>query len=218
MNGCDRKAEAQYHDRMYDILLRIGCKKAFLYAWGQLQSALLGLKLLLPPLRSVLLSCFGATIGAGTVVEPCTFINLYATGFAGLRTGKRCYIGTEVLLDMADAISLEDDVTIAARVIILTHHSVSRRDHHPLAKHFPYMRAAVHFGEGCFIGAGSTILPGVTIGAMSVVGAGSVVTADVPPHTVVAGVPAKILRRIDASDTSLTSPPFAHQPSGDWEE
>ncbi len=178
------------------MLRRIGLRNAFRYALGQLQCSILGLKLLLPPLRGLLLGLFGATIGSGTIIEPCTFLNLYATGFRGLRTGKRSYIGTEVLLDLADAITLDDDVTIAARTIVLTHHSVSRRDGHPLGKEFPYKRAPVHFGEGCFIGAGSTILAGVTIGRMSVVGAGSVVTEDIPPFTVSAGVPAKVLRSI----------------------
>ena len=48
-----------------------------------------------------------------------------------------------------------------------------------------------------WIGAGATILPGVTVGENAVVGAGSVVTRDVPPMTIVAGNPAKIIRKID---------------------
>jgi len=49
-------------------------------------------------------------------------------------------------------------------------------------------------GKSCFIGGGSIIMPGVTIGDGSVVGAGSVVTKDVPPASVVAGNPAKVIR------------------------
>jgi acetyltransferase-like isoleucine patch superfamily enzyme len=52
--------------------------------------------------------------------------------------------------------------------------------------------------RGASIGTGSTILCGITIGEGAVVGAGSVVTRDVPPHTVVAGNPAKILRTLEA--------------------
>ena len=51
--------------------------------------------------------------------------------------------------------------------------------------------------DGAWIGAGATILPGVTIGENSVVGAASVVTKDVPDNTVVAGNPARIIRKVD---------------------
>jgi acetyltransferase-like isoleucine patch superfamily enzyme len=52
-----------------------------------------------------------------------------------------------------------------------------------------------YIGRGCFIGARSIILPGVRIGDGCIVGAGSVVTKDVPPHSVVAGNPARIIRK-----------------------
>ncbi len=54
----------------------------------------------------------------------------------------------------------------------------------------------VHLKKNCWIGAGSTILPGVTIGENAVVGAASVVTKDVPNNAIVAGNPAKVLRFI----------------------
>jgi acetyltransferase-like isoleucine patch superfamily enzyme len=55
--------------------------------------------------------------------------------------------------------------------------------------------ADTRIGQRCFIGAHSIILPGVTIGDGSIVGAGSVVTRDVPPGTVVAGNPARVVRK-----------------------
>ena len=54
----------------------------------------------------------------------------------------------------------------------------------------------VAIGDGVFIGVNSVILPGVTIGRNSVIGAGSVVTEDVPESVIVAGNPAKIIKRI----------------------
>lgn len=54
----------------------------------------------------------------------------------------------------------------------------------------------VHIGKRAWIGAGATILPGVTIGDNAVVGAGAVVTKDVEPDTIVAGNPARLIRRI----------------------
>ena len=57
----------------------------------------------------------------------------------------------------------------------------------------------IHVGEDCWIGGGAIILPGVTIGRGSTVGAGSVVTKDVPPFHVVAGNPARIIRKIETT-------------------
>ena len=56
--------------------------------------------------------------------------------------------------------------------------------------------AQVTIGDDIWIGANAVVLPGVTIGAHSVVAAGAVVTKDVPPHSLVAGVPAKIIKKI----------------------
>ena len=56
-----------------------------------------------------------------------------------------------------------------------------------------HMGGAVHVGEGALVGIGAIVLPGVRIGAWSTVGAGAVVTADVPSHATVVGVPARVL-------------------------
>ena len=54
--------------------------------------------------------------------------------------------------------------------------------------------ASIHIGKNVWIGAHTTILPGVTIGEGAVVAAGAVVTKDVPDHTIVGGVPAKVIK------------------------
>ena len=55
----------------------------------------------------------------------------------------------------------------------------------------------VTIGDDCWIGANVTILPGVNIGNNSIVGAGAVVTKDIPPYAVAAGIPAKIVMRLN---------------------
>ena len=55
----------------------------------------------------------------------------------------------------------------------------------------------IHIGKRVWVGSGSIILPGVTIGDNSIIGAGSIVTKDVPPNVIVAGNPAKFIKNID---------------------
>ncbi len=54
--------------------------------------------------------------------------------------------------------------------------------------------------RGAYVGVGAILLPGVTVGECAVVGAGAVVTEDVPPYTIVAGSPAKVVRKFDPKD------------------
>ena len=61
----------------------------------------------------------------------------------------------------------------------------------------------VRIGENCWIGAGVTILPGITIGDNSVIGAGSVVTRDIPENVVAVGNPCRVMREINDNDQKL---------------
>jgi acetyltransferase-like isoleucine patch superfamily enzyme len=149
---------------------------------------------LLPPLRRLWLRLLGARIGPGAVLHDVRFFNLYRRGLAGLHIGRDCFIGDECLLDLAEGIVLEDQVTLAERVVVLTHMNVGYGDH-PLQARFPAMSAPVTIRAGSFVGANVTILAGRTIGPRALVAAGSVVTEDVPPDAVVAGVPARPITR-----------------------
>jgi acetyltransferase-like isoleucine patch superfamily enzyme len=150
---------------------------------------------LFPQLRAPWLRLLGARIGPRTILHDVRFFNLYRRGLAGLEIGDECFVGDECLLDLAEGVRLESRVTLAERVLVLTHMNVGYRDH-PLQAHFPAMAAPVVVEAGSFLGASVTVLPGVRVGAQSFVAAGSVVTADVPPRTLVAGVPARPLRAI----------------------
>jgi acetyltransferase-like isoleucine patch superfamily enzyme len=113
----------------------------------------------------------------------------------GFRIGKhnRIYIsdfGSEPYL-----IEVGDHCTIAAGVRLITHDGgcwVFRQEIPDLN-----VFGNIRIKDNCFIGMNSIILPNVTIGPHAVVGAGSVVTKDVPAYTVVAGVPAKELCKLD---------------------
>lgn len=149
----------------------------------------------LPNLRSWFLLLGGAIIGQDSVIMDVRFFNWHQQGSSGLKIGRECFIGDETLIDLYNKVTLEDSVTIAQRVTILTHLNVGYKDH-PLQKYFPRTSLPVLIKFGSVIGACVTILPGITVGEKSMVAAGAVVTQDVPPKTLVAGVPAKVIRKL----------------------
>ena len=63
-----------------------------------------------------------------------------------------------------------------------------------------HIKGGIHIGNNVWVGANAIILPGVVIGDNSIVGAGSVVTKTFPPNVIIAGNPAKIIKRLDSSD------------------
>lgn len=148
-----------------------------------------------PQLRTIFLSILGADIGNNATIMGVKFFNLHHNGFKGFKVGKDCFIGDETLIDLYEGVVLEDQVTLAQRVTVLTHLNVGFSDH-PLQKFFPKMSSPVIFKKGSVVAASCTILPGVTIGENSFVAAGSVVNKDVPANVLVAGVPAKVVKEL----------------------
>lgn len=119
----------------------------------------------------------------------------------GMKIGKACEIvnalgcfGTEPYL-----IELKDNVTISANVFFLTHDAASRlfRSGIPGSSKFGNRFGRILVNENCFIGAGAIILPDIEIGPNCIIGAGSVVTRNVPPNTIYAGNPARMVRNLD---------------------
>lgn len=151
---------------------------------------------LIPPLTGVLcrraiLSAVGIQIGRGTTFGGRVRIEGSSRPGHLLAVGADCWINTGVLFDLGARIDIGDRVSIAHDVSLLTtsrHTGSSRR---ALADE---RALPVVIGDGCWLGARSTILPGVTVGAGSIVAAGAVVSHDVAPNTLVAGLPARSLR------------------------
>ena len=152
--------------------------------------------MIFPQLRAFYFRMLGAKIGKNVIIHNVNFFNYYRTGFKGLRIGDDCFIGEDSLIDLADEIIISDSVTMAERVTILTHTNVGYRDH-PLQDYFPSNTKLVTLEYGSFIGANATILPGVNIGKCAFVAVGSVVTKSVPAYSLVAGVPARVIRKIN---------------------
>ena len=105
-------------------------------------------------------------------------------------------------------ISVGRHVTMSGRVSFINHDGGTWvfRDQEKYREVIRYGRIVVH--DNCFIGFGATIMPGVSIGPNSVVATGAVVTRDVPPGTVAAGVPAKVVRTVEEyAEKSLAAVP-----------
>ncbi len=115
----------------------------------------------------------------------------------GVKVGKRVMIGTDAFIDpdWSELITIEDYVGISPRAMLICH----SRPMIALQGYVPSYASGIRIEKGAWIGAGAIILPGVTIGEGAVVGAGSVVTTDVPPRSLVGGVPAKVIKKLERS-------------------
>lgn len=109
------------------------------------------------------------------------------------RVGKHVFINHGCSFLDLGGITIEDHVLIGPQVKLVTeNHPLNPEDRRGM------LAKPILIKENAWIGAGATLLPGVTIGKNSVVAAGALVTKDVPPDTVVGGIPAKILKSIDS--------------------
>lgn len=115
----------------------------------------------------------------------------------GVKIGRHVFLGPNVSIDLLypQLVTIEDYVSIGMNSMIFAHSNPTCSMY--LKKHYyPRKVAPVVIKKGAWIPPGTIILHGVTIGENSVVGAGSLVLSDVEPFTVVAGVPAKLIKRL----------------------
>lgn len=118
---------------------------------------------------------------------------LRVTGEGDLFIGDCSFINHECLIDTAGGVTLGRSVALANRVSLLTS---GHETDDPRARAGRRVLRPIVVGDGAWLGANVTVLGGVTIGEGAVVAAGSLVRADVPPHTLWAGVPARFVREL----------------------
>ncbi len=159
----------------------------------------------LPPyvgsrLRAAALRLAGFQIGHGTIFAGMPAIAGDGELRRRLRVGSHCWVNVGLRLDLSERIEIGDHVTIGHEVLLLTAgHRFGGSDH----RAGTLSMAPVRIGRGAWLGARCTVLPGVTVGEGAVIAAGAVVTRDVPPNTLVGGVPARVLRELaDQGDGS----------------
>ncbi len=186
-----------------DLLERMESGKLFYAGDPELSRAKLRCKELLydfnharPSQAGEMLALLGQLLGAvgeGCWIEPPLYVNW----------GRRITLGDHVYANTGLTVIDDTFVTIGSHVMLGPRVTISAASHpvDPELRRQAYQYdLPVVLEENVWVGAGATILPGVTIGKNSVIGAGSVVDRDIPPDVVAAGVPCRVLREIGPRD------------------
>jgi acetyltransferase-like isoleucine patch superfamily enzyme len=158
------------------------------------------------------LQSIGKDVKLGRGVQIHHYVNLYGCEIGdntkigsfvevqkGVRIGRSCKISSHSFI--CEGVVIEDEVFVG-------HHVVFINDRYPkattpggkLQTDQDWTVVPTFVGQGASIGSGAVILCGVRIGSGAMIGAGSVVVKDVPAHSIVAGNPARLLRRVDAKN------------------
>lgn len=139
-----------------------------------------------PEYGEVLKELFGDNIGENSMVQA----PLSGAALDRLKIGNNVFINSNCLAMARGGIIIEDDVMLAANVQLLS-------NNHDEYDRQVLLCKPIHIKKGAWIGAGASILPGVTIGKYAIVGAGAIVTKDVGDYEVAVGVPAKTVKKLD---------------------
>jgi acetyltransferase-like isoleucine patch superfamily enzyme len=152
--------------------------------------------------RTALLRAIGVRIGAGSrIMGP-----LDITGCAGdpvdqLSIGEHTHVSGPLHVDLGAPVRIGSRVTIGHHVVLFTvDHEIGPSE----ARCGRGVVAPIVIEDGAWVASRVTVLPGITIGAGAVVATGAVVTQDVPPDTVVGGVPAQVLRHLPGDSAPAT--------------
>jgi UDP-2-acetamido-3-amino-2,3-dideoxy-glucuronate N-acetyltransferase len=131
---------------------------------------------------------YGCEIGDNTKIG--TFVEIQK----GAKIGKNCKISSHTFI--CEGVTIEDNVFIGHNVTFINDlYPRATADDGQLQSEDDWTCIPTRVKQNASIGSSATLLCGITVGENAVVGAGSVVTKDVPPNTIVAGNPAKVLRK-----------------------
>ncbi len=132
---------------------------------------------------------YGCTIGDDTKIG--AFVEIQK----GARIGRHCKVSSHTFV--CEGVTIEDNVFIGHNVTFINDaYPRATTENGKLQTDTDWVCIPTLVRRGASVGSGATLLCGVTVGENAVVGAGSVVTKDVPPNTIVAGNPARVIREI----------------------
>ncbi len=134
------------------------------------------------------INLYGCTIGDNTKVG--AFVEVQKNAFIG----KNCKISSHTFI--CEGVTIEDDVFVGHSVVFINDSYPRATANGALQTEADWSVEPTHVKQGASIGSNCTILANVTIGERAIIGAGSVVTRDVPADAIVAGNPARILRKV----------------------
>jgi len=135
-----------------------------------------------------LVNVYGCKIGNETTIGP--FVEIQS----GVTIGSRCKISSHTFI--CDGVTIEDEAFIGHGVMFINDiYPRSTTEDGELQGSDDWALVKTRIKKRASIGSNATIMGGVTIGENAIIGAGSVVTKDVPPDTIVAGVPAKMIKK-----------------------
>ena len=136
------------------------------------------------------INLYGCTIGDNTKIG--AFVEVQKNAFIG----KNCKISSHTFI--CEGVTIEDDVFIGHNVTFINDaFPRATTGEGELQTEADWVCVPTRIKKGASVGSSATLLCGVTVGENAIVGAGSVVTKDVPADTIVAGNPARILKKID---------------------
>jgi UDP-2-acetamido-3-amino-2,3-dideoxy-glucuronate N-acetyltransferase len=133
-----------------------------------------------------LVNIYGCDIGDDTKIGPFVEIQKNAT------IGARCKISSHTFI--CEGVKIEDEVFVGHGVVFINDREPRATTNGQLQTESDWNVVETFVRKGASIGSGAVIMCGITIGERAMIGAGAVVTADVPQDTLVAGVPARLLR------------------------
>jgi acetyltransferase-like isoleucine patch superfamily enzyme len=138
-------------------------------------------------------------VGEGTLFEPGCWLTLSAD--ARIAIGEGCFLNQGVMLAAMERIEIGDHVMFANNCFVGDSDHAYDDPTRPITHQGFVARGPVRIGSNVWFGVNCVVTGGVTIGDRCVVGSNSVVTKDLPPATIAAGAPAKVLREIDFRET-----------------
>ena len=134
-------------------------------------------------------------VGEGTLFEPDVWLT--APGKARIRIGKGTFLNIGVMVAAVELVEIGDHCMFANGCFVAdANHRFDDPDQ-PITWQGFTSKGPTRVGDNVWCGANVVVTSGVTIGERCVIGANSVVTQDIPPYSIAAGAPAKVLRRVE---------------------